>query len=137
MNKIVDCALIVGEIMEYFKQEIFPDDEAVVMYKLRHRYEPILLHDASLDYAELISGETINPADLNCIRVPYETLGELWHSLFLINSCWELLFRLPGECVQGVNPESRAFLYRGIFFFRKYRRRISYVPNGEMWGYIR
>lgn len=137
MSKVIDCTPIVEEVMEYFKQEIFPDDEAIIMYKLRHRYEPTLLNEDHLDYAELISGEKINPADFNCIRAPYKTLGELRHSLFLINSCWDLLFRLPGECVQGVDPQTRAFLYRGVFFFRKYRRRISYVPNGKMWGYIR
>lgn len=137
MNKIVDCTLIAEEVIEYFKQQIFPDDAAVVMYKLRHRYEPRLALDADLDYTELVTGEEINPADLNCIRVPYETLGELQHALFLINSCWELLFRLPGECIQGVGSETRAFVYRGVFFFRKSRRRISYVPNDKMWGYMR
>lgn len=130
---MIDTAPIVDEVIEYFRQEIFPDEAAVIMHKLKYRYEPKLAHDATLDYAGVSPRELIYPAELNCIRAPYDTLGELHHSLFLIGRCWELIFALNG--VPFHSGGETGFLYRDVLFRRMYRRRISYVP-AEKWRYI-
>lgn len=136
MNKTIDCTPVVEEVMEFFKQQIFPDEEAVVVYKLRHRYEPRLAHEMFTDYRVLGIGEMVSTAiDFNCIRVPYDDLGELRHSESLIVDCWDRIFDLPGRIYHG-NRWKRSFVYKEVLFFRRIRRRIDYVPEGKIWKYM-
>ena len=120
---MIDAVPIVDEVIEYFRQEIFPDEAAVIMYKLKHCYEPKLAHSVYLNYTELVPGEQMAPEEFNCIHVPYNTIGELNHAQLLINSCWKFIFTLDGLPFYGGGL--KAFIYRDVLFFRVSLRRID------------
>lgn len=120
---MIDTDRIVEEVIEYFRQEIFPDESAVIMYKLKHRYMPRLSHKILQDC------EKSSLDRPNYIHVPYSVMGELKHAAGLISTCWDLIFTLEG--LPFYSDGRKAFLYRDVLFLRTCRRRIDYVPAGK------